>query len=69
LLTAEEGSTSTNHKRIFVAKPCLAEVSALDKQLLLLARNTTQVEADDVFDTLAAILPQFKSYRNKVEAV
>ncbi|KJS76708.1 MAG: polysaccharide biosynthesis protein [Desulfotomaculum sp. BICA1-6] len=69
LLTAEEGSTATNHKRIFVARPCLAEVSALDKQLLLLARNTTQVEADDVFDTLAAILPQFKSYRNKVEAV
>lgn len=64
LLTAEEGSTSTKHKRIFVAKPCLAEVSALEKQLILLARNTTQVSADDVFDTLATILPHFKSYRN-----
>ena len=69
LLTAEEGATSTKHKRIFVAKPCLAEISALERELLTLARNTTRIGGDDIFDALAASLPQFKSYRNKVEAV
>ncbi|HHV18403.1 MAG TPA: polysaccharide biosynthesis protein [Thermoanaerobacterales bacterium] len=69
LLTAEEGTTSTRHERIFVAKPCAVEIAALEKQLVLLDRNKTQIKADDIFLALDQIIPQFKSYRSKVKAV
>jgi FlaA1/EpsC-like NDP-sugar epimerase len=63
LLTAEEGSTATRHARIFVAKPCLLEIAALERELLLLGQNPTRLKDDDVFAALAAILPNFKCYR------
>lgn len=65
LLTAEEGSTSTKHKRIFVAKPCLVEVSAMERELLTLA-NANHIDGDDIFAVLAATMPHFKSYRKQV---
>ncbi|TYO93251.1 polysaccharide biosynthesis protein [Desulfallas thermosapovorans] len=68
LLTAEEGSAATKHKRIFVAKPCLVDIAALEQELLLLAQKTTRIKDEDVFAALAAILPNFKCYR-KVRAV
>jgi len=69
LLTTEEGAASTKHKRIFVAKPCLVEVSALEMALSTLRMNPSMIDGNDVFDTLASVLPHFKSYRNTVEAV
>jgi len=65
LLTAEEGTAATKHKRIFVAKPCPVEISALERELLLLAQNPTRLKDDDVFAALAAIQPNFKSYRQE----
>ncbi len=66
LLTAEEGSAATKHKRIFVARPCLVEISTLEQQLLMLAQDPTRLKDSDVFSALAAILPNFKSYRKLV---
>ncbi|WP_347489290.1 nucleoside-diphosphate sugar epimerase/dehydratase [Desulfoscipio sp. XC116] len=63
LLTAEEGSAATRHKRIFVAHPCPVEIAALEQELLLLAQNPTRLKDDDVFAALAAVLPNFKSCR------
>ncbi len=65
LLTAEEGSAATKHKRIFVARPCLVEISALERELLALAQNSTRLKDDDVFTALRSILPNFKSYRQE----
>jgi len=66
LLTAEEGAAATQHKRIFVAKPVLLEISALDRQLMHFAQDPTSVTDSDVFGALAVILPNFKSYRKMV---
>ncbi|WP_161821423.1 nucleoside-diphosphate sugar epimerase/dehydratase [Sporotomaculum syntrophicum] len=66
LLTAEEGSSATKHKRIFVAKPCLVDISTQEQQLLLLSQDPTRLKDSDVFNALSAILPNFKSYRKMV---
>lgn len=65
LLTAEEGSCATRHKRIYVAKPTLVEVSALDAELVRLLRKGLQCTAEDVFDALSVIVPDFKRYRQE----
>jgi len=65
LLTAEEGAAATQHKRIFVAKPCLVEIATLEREVLFLAQNPTQLKDSDVFAALAAIQPNFKSYRQE----
>ncbi|WP_027364674.1 polysaccharide biosynthesis protein [Desulfotruncus alcoholivorax] len=69
LLTEQEGATATTHKRIFVAKPSLIEVSELEKQLLYLSENVNHIDNEAVFEVLGSVLPHFKSYRNKVTAV
>lgn len=65
LLTTEEGTAATKHERIYVAKPCLVEISALERELVYLAQNPTQLKDEDVFAALAAIMPNFKSYRQE----
>lgn len=67
LLTAEEGSTATEHKRIFTARPALVEVTALEEELLNLSRKGLHCSAEDIFSALGAIIPRFRSYR-KVDA-
>jgi FlaA1/EpsC-like NDP-sugar epimerase len=68
LLTAEEGSCTTRHKRIYVAKPYIFEVSTLEEELLFLRQKDCQLKTEDVFSALSVILPKFKSYR-KVQVV
>lgn len=66
LLTAEEGSSATRHKRIFTARPSLVELSALEKETFKLFKKGLQCEAEDVFDALAAVVPRFRSKRERV---
>lgn len=66
LLTAEEGSCATRHKRIFKARPSLVELTALEKETFKLFRKGLQCEAEDVFDALAAVVPRFRSKRERV---
>ncbi len=65
LLTAEEGSSATKHKRIFVARPALVEVAALENELVNLQRKGLQCTAEDIFSALGAIIPRFRSYRKE----
>ncbi|WP_243120736.1 nucleoside-diphosphate sugar epimerase/dehydratase [Pelotomaculum sp. FP] len=67
LLTAEEGSSATEHKRIFTARPSLVDVEALESELVNLSRKGLQCTAEDIFNALGAIIPRFRSYR-KVQA-
>jgi FlaA1/EpsC-like NDP-sugar epimerase len=65
LLTAEEGSSATKHKRIYAARPALIDVSALERELVNLNRKGLQCTADDIFSALRAIIPRFRSYRKE----
>jgi FlaA1/EpsC-like NDP-sugar epimerase len=65
LLTAEEGSHSTKHKRIFVARPTMVEVKALESELINLIRRGLQCTAEDIFGALGVIIPSFKGQRHK----
>jgi len=67
LLTAEEGSSATKHRRIFTARPSLVDVAALEEELANLSRKGLQCTAEDIFSALGAIVPRFRSYR-KVQA-
>ena len=65
LLTAEEGSSATEHKRIFTARPSLVDVEALESELVNLSHKGLQCTADDIFKALEAIIPRFRSYRKE----
>ncbi len=65
LLTITEGSQATKHKRIFVAKPSLVEVTALEAELVNLLRKGLQCNAEDIFGSLSAVIPNFRRYRRE----
>mgnify|MGYP001032254450 CR=1 FL=1 len=65
LLTAEEGSCATRHKRIYTAKPSLVEVTALEQEIAKLLRKGLHCRAEDIFDALAAVIPRFRSKRRE----
>lgn len=65
LLTAEEGSSATSHKRIFTARPALVEVEALESELTKLSGKGLQCTVEDIFNALGAIVPRFRSYRRE----
>jgi FlaA1/EpsC-like NDP-sugar epimerase len=65
LLTADEGSSATKHKRIYVARPALIDVSALERELTNLNSKGLQCTADDIFSALRAVIPRFKSHRKE----
>ncbi len=63
LLTAEEGSCATEHKRIYTAKPSLVEVATLEQEIIKLLGKGLQCSAEDIFGALGAIIPRFRSKR------
>jgi len=65
LLTAEEGSSATSHKRIFTARPALVEVEALESELTKLSGKGLQCTVEDIFNALGVIVPRFRSYRKE----
>lgn len=65
LLTAEEGSCATSHKRIFTARQTLVDVTALETELHDLTRKGMYIKAENVFEALNTILPNFKQYRKE----
>lgn len=66
LLTAEEGSTSTKHKRIFVAKPVEVDHAALMTELLKLSQREV-VDGNEVFLALERAMPRFaRHYSDQV---
>ncbi len=65
LLTAEEGSSATSHKRIFTARPALVEVEALESELTKLSGKGLRCTVEDIFNALGVIVPRFRSYRRE----
>ncbi|MTI80473.1 MAG: polysaccharide biosynthesis protein [Firmicutes bacterium] len=62
LLTAEEGSTSTKHSRIFVAKPLEVDTAALTEEVLKFSKREI-TDNNKIFMSLARIIPDFISYQ------
>lgn len=67
LLTSEEGSTSTKHKRIFETKPVDIDESVLITEILKLAKREV-TDGDEVFLRLERLMPEMITYRS-VKAV
>lgn len=65
LLTAEEGSTSTRHKRIFEAKPIAIDEALLVGELLKLS-NRNIYDGNDVFQGLKRMMPGLVYYNEMV---
>lgn len=65
ILTAEEGSNATKHKRIFVVKPTLIDVGVLETEIMNLSRKGIHCTAEDIFHTLDSFLPHIKNFRNE----
>lgn len=62
LLTAEEGSSGTKHKRIFIAKPVEVNYTALMEEIIDLSQKEA-VDNTKIFNSLARIMPNFISYQ------
>lgn len=67
LLTAEEGSTSTKHKRIFVAKPVIINTESLIEEIVYLTEEAF-CSRDKIFECLGSMMPQLESYREVASA-
>jgi len=68
LLTAEEGTTSTKHSRIFVAKPNLIDVKLLEELTHIVRERGSYLTRDEVIELLQTIIPSFRKKVAKVVA-
>ena len=66
LLTAEEGSSATRHRRIFVARAGSVNLETLEFEVFRLKELGANVGAGDVFNTLAILLPNIQIYRKEM---
>ena len=64
LLTTEEGSSSTKHKRIFIAKPVEVDEAVLLYELLKFSKREV-TDADEIFERLERLMPKLIDYRTK----
>lgn len=62
LLTAEEGSTSTKHSRIYVARPVEIDYAMLVNELLKLDKREV-TDGSELFIALQKIIPKFIHYK------
>ncbi|MDR3539684.1 MAG: nucleoside-diphosphate sugar epimerase/dehydratase [Desulfosporosinus sp.] len=60
LLTTEEGTTSTRHSRIFVAKPNSIDVKLLDELTQTVRERGSYLTRDEVIELLQTVIPTFR---------
>ena len=60
LLTAEEGTTSTKHSRIFVAKPSIIDVKLLEELTHIVRERGSYLTRDEVIELLQTVIPTFR---------
>jgi len=65
LLTAEEGVTSTNHSRIFVAKPNVIDVKLLEELTHVVRKRGSYLTRDEVIELLQTVIPTFRKKAEK----
>lgn len=63
LLTTEEGSSATRHKKIFIARPGLIDATALEKELEALEKLPPEIAGDRVMQVLKKVIPGFTPYQ------
>ena len=68
LLTAEEGTSATKHKRIFVAKPNDINVSELEELIHTIRERGSYLTREEVIELLQAVVPTFKKQGVKAVA-
>ncbi|MDA8440983.1 MAG: nucleoside-diphosphate sugar epimerase/dehydratase [Peptococcaceae bacterium] len=68
LLTAEEGTSATRHKRIFVAKPTPIEVDQLERIVYTVREHGSLLSPPEVVDLIQTLLPEFRNSEQKVVA-
>lgn len=68
LLTAEEGTSATKHKRIFVAKPNHIHTEQLEELIHLIRKRGSYLTRDEVIEHLQAIVPTFRKQAPKAVA-
>lgn len=67
LLTSEEGSSATCHSKIYVAKPCLVDSVALEKELDYISKYTAKIDHEVIFCALKNIMPGYRDSRIQQE--
>lgn len=68
LLTAEEGTTSTKHTRIFVAKPNAIDAKLLEELTHIVRERGSYLTRDEVIELLQTVIPTFRKKMPKVVA-
>ncbi|MGI1658524.1 MAG: polysaccharide biosynthesis protein [Desulfitobacterium sp.] len=68
LLTAEEGTSATKHKRIFVAKPNNINVSQLEELIHLIRERGSYLTREEVIAQLQSVVPTFRKQASKTAA-
>ncbi|MDR3602420.1 MAG: nucleoside-diphosphate sugar epimerase/dehydratase [Desulfosporosinus sp.] len=68
LLTTEEGTTSTRHSRIFVAKPNLIDVKLLEELTHIVRERGSYLTRDEVIELLQTVIPSFRQKVSKAVA-
>ncbi|WP_083824042.1 nucleoside-diphosphate sugar epimerase/dehydratase [Desulfosporosinus sp. OT] len=68
LLTAEEGTTSTKHSRIFVAKPNVIDVKLLEELTHIVRERGSYLTRDEVIELLQTVIPTFRKKMPKAVA-
>lgn len=68
LLTAEEGTSATKHKRIFVAKPNDIDVTQLEEFIHLIREKGSYLTREEIVAQLQGLVPTFKKEGTKAVA-
>lgn len=67
LLTAEEGTTSTKHRRIFVAKPNGIDIAGIEGLVQLIRERGSYLTREEIVKELSEIVPGFRQFPGKTE--
>jgi FlaA1/EpsC-like NDP-sugar epimerase len=66
LLTAEEGTTETNHKRIFVAKPNSIDRAKLEELIYVVHERGSLLTDDESISLIQTVVPVFRKRVSRV---
>ncbi|WP_298201840.1 nucleoside-diphosphate sugar epimerase/dehydratase, partial [Desulfosporosinus sp.] len=65
LLTAEEGTTSTKHQRIFVAKASVVDVARIERLVQMIRGRGSYLAREEIVEELGGIVPGFQQLLGK----
>ncbi|HEX3016120.1 MAG TPA: nucleoside-diphosphate sugar epimerase/dehydratase, partial [Desulfobacteria bacterium] len=69
LLTAEEGTSATKHKRIFVAKPSEIDRAKLEEAIVTIRESASLLSQQEIISLIQELIPTFRTSAKKVAAI